>query len=76
MNKTRFEKLPDGTMFRFGRIEDMDISFDLEFWQSQSPTSIFNAAWEMVVFAHKVKGGKENELRFQRSVCNLQKFPS
>lgn len=73
--KKIFEKFPDGSMIKYGKLEDMDDSFDLEFWQSQPATAIFDAAWEMVVFAHKLKGGKEDELRFQRSVASLQRFP-
>jgi hypothetical protein len=35
-------------MMRFGRIEDMDRSFDIEFWQRQGDAAIFRAAWELV----------------------------
>ncbi|MBC8115642.1 MAG: hypothetical protein H7062_14760 [Candidatus Saccharimonas sp.] len=53
---------------RFTRIEDADRSFDLAFWQSQSDAARFAAAWELVVTAHRWKGGSPNELRLQRSV--------
>ena len=33
---------------RFGRIEDMDRSFDVEYWQRQGSEAIFRAAWELV----------------------------
>ena len=41
---------------RRGRIEDLDRSFDLEFWREQTPQARFDAAWELVVHASKVKG--------------------
>lgn len=74
-SKIKFERFPDGSMIKYGKLEDMDNSFDLEFWQSQPASAIFKAAWEMVVFAHELKGGKRDELRFQRSVASLQRFP-
>jgi len=40
---------------------------DYAFWQSQSANAIFSAAWEMVVTAHKLKGGGPDELRLQRT---------
>jgi hypothetical protein len=42
--------------------------FDTSFWQAQSPSAIFRAAWEMVELAAQVKGQDLNELRLQRSV--------
>ena len=53
---------------RYTRIEDADRSFDLVFWQSQSDAARFAAAWELVVTAHRWKGGSPDELRLQRSV--------
>ena len=49
-------------------IGDSDRAFDREFWQSQSPSAIFHAAWEMVELANKVKGQPQDELRLQRSL--------
>lgn len=40
---------PNEPMERTGRIEDLDRSFDIEYWQRQGPAAIFEAAWEMVV---------------------------
>jgi hypothetical protein len=40
-------------------LTELDRSFDLEFWQDQSAQARFDAAWEMIVHAHKVKGGDE-----------------
>ena len=62
-----------GFIERKGRIEDMDRSFDLLFWQSQTPAARFAAAWELVVHAHKVKGGDVRQLRLQRSVETFQR---
>ncbi len=60
-------------MMRVGNVADMDRSFDIEFWQSQDDTARFDAAWELFVFAHELKGQKEDELRLQRSVTNLKR---
>ena len=51
-----------------GRIEDLDRSFDLEFWQAQTSQARFDAAWELVLHACKVKGIDVHKLRLQRSV--------
>ena len=57
-----------GFVERRGRIEDLDRSFDLQFWQAQSPQARFDAAWELVLHAGKVKGIDVRQPRFQRSV--------
>ena len=53
---------------RRGRIEDLDRSFDLEFWQAQPAQARFDAAGELVLHACKVKGVDVRQLRLQRSV--------
>ncbi len=58
---------------RRGKLEDLDRSFDLQFWQSQTPTARFDAAWELIVHAMKVKGQDVRKLRLQRSVANFQR---
>ena len=60
-------------MERKGRLEELDRSFDLTFWQAQSPTARFDAAWELIVHAYKVKGWDVRQLRLQRSVENYQR---
>ncbi len=60
---------------RRGKIQEMDRSFDLEFWQAQPPKSRFDAVWELIVFAAKVKGTDVRQLRLQRSVENFQRQP-
>jgi len=53
---------------RRGRIEEMDRSFDIQFWQDQTAQARFDAAWELVLHACKVKGIDVRQLRLQRSV--------
>ena len=53
-------------------LESLDRSFDLMFWQQQSATARFGAAWELVEFAWHVKGRDATELRIQRTVESLQ----
>ncbi len=43
-------------MEKLTTLEAQDRSFDIEFWQRQTSTARFAAAWEMVEFAHKLKG--------------------
>jgi hypothetical protein len=58
---------------RKGKPEDMDRSFDLQFWQSQSSKARFDATWELIVHAMRVKGQDVRQLRLQRSVENFQR---
>ena len=64
-----------GFMERRGKLTDLDRAFDLEFWQAQSPTARFEAVWELIVHAAKVKGQDVRQLRLQRSVTNFQRQP-
>jgi hypothetical protein len=57
---------------RYGRIAEMDRSFDIAYWQRLGPTAIFEAAWQLVVEAHSQSGRDPNELRLQRSVESFQ----
>ena len=58
----------DFVMERFGRIRDMDRSFDIEYWQRQGDAAIYRAAWELVELHHRDQGKDPNELRLQRSI--------
>lgn len=58
---------------RRGKISELDRSFDLDFWQSQSPEARFDATWELVVHYARVKGLDVRQLRLQRSVENFQR---
>ena len=56
--------------------DELDRSFDREFWHSQSQAARFRAAWELVEFAWRLKGRNLDELRLQRTVESLQQRPS
>ena len=58
---------------RKGKISALNRSFDIEFWQSQSPKARFEATWELIPHASKVKGIDVRQLRFHRSVENFQR---
>jgi hypothetical protein len=60
-------------MERYGRLEEMDRSFDIEYWQRLGPTAIFEAAWQMVVDAHSQRAGGADELRLRRTVESFQR---
>lgn len=64
----------DFVMERKVQLDQMDRSFDVEYWQRLGPEAIFEAAWDMVVQAWKVKGRDPNELRLQRSVEAIQRL--
>jgi hypothetical protein len=55
-------------MERFGNLDEMDRSFDIEYWQRQGDTAIFRAAWELVEAYWRDQGGDPDELRLRRSV--------
>ena len=56
-----------------GKLKDLDRSFDLKFWQAQSPKASFDASWELVVHYMKVEGRDVRQLRLQRSVMHFQR---
>lgn len=57
-----------------GRLEDLNRSFDIKFWQAQPAKARFDASWELVVHYMKVKGLDVRQLRLQRSVAHFQKI--
>ena len=61
---------------RRGKIEDLDRSFDIEFWQAQNSSERFSAAWELVILAHKIKGKNVSELGLQRHIESFQRQSS
>ncbi len=63
----------EGFIERTGRLEDLDRSFDIQFWQAQPPSARFEAAWQLVRHAAKVKGLDVRQLRLQRSVASFQR---
>lgn len=58
---------------RTGKLEDLDRSFDIAFWQAQTAKARFDAMWELVVHANRVKGRDVRHLRLQRTVESFQK---
>ncbi len=64
----------DFVMERFGNIDQMDRSFDIEYWQAQGDAAIFRAAWELVEAYWRDRGHNPDELRLQRSVETFQRF--
>jgi len=65
-----------GFVERKGKLEELDRSFDLAFWQSQTPQARFDAAWELILHAWCVKGNDVRQLRLQRSVEAFQRIRS
>ena len=61
-------------MERLIKVEEMDRSFDLEFWSRMGPEERFNAAWEMVLEVNAIKGKGLDEPRLQRSVQNIERI--
>ena len=59
---------------RTGKIEDLDRSFDLQFWQAQTDQARFAAAWELVVHSYIIKGKDVSELELQRTVEHFGRF--
>jgi hypothetical protein len=62
-----------GFVERHGKLSELDRSFDLEFWQDQPAQAKFDAVWEMIVHASKVKGIDVRQLRLQRAVEAFQR---
>ncbi|MFQ5582828.1 MAG: hypothetical protein ACE5GL_00140 [Calditrichia bacterium] len=60
-------------MARLVKRQNMDRSFDIEFWQKAGPQAIFEAAWQMVVEYAKRKGITTDELRLDRSTAVLKR---
>jgi hypothetical protein len=68
------QKPPDGfVMERYGRLSEMNRSFDIEYWQRLGSEAIFDAAWQMVVDAYAQRHGNPDELRLQRTIENFQR---
>jgi hypothetical protein len=61
---------------RMGKIEELDRSFDLKFWQAQTDADRFAAAWELVVHSYIIKGKDVSQLRLQRTIENFQRLSS
>lgn len=57
----------------YGRLKDLDRSFDIEFWQAQPPKARFDAVWDMIAHYAKIKGIDVRQLRLDRSVESFQR---
>ena len=66
----------DDIPFRYGRIEEMDDTDDLEYWRNQSVERKFAETLRLVELACEIKGLGKDELRFQRLVTSLQRWKS
>lgn len=60
---------------RRGKLTELDRSFDLRFWQALTAKSRFQATWELIQHAWKIKGHDVRQLRLQRSVESFQRQP-
>jgi uncharacterized protein (DUF433 family) len=59
-------------MERWGKLEDMDRSFDIQYWQSQDASARLAAVWELAVTAYAIKGQDINALRLARHIESFQ----
>ena len=57
----------------YGKLEDAEQFMDLRYWLAQNIETKFDAAWDMVIEAHALKGEDLSESRLQRSVASLQR---
>jgi hypothetical protein len=59
-------------MERFGKLKDMDRSFDIQYWQSQDASARLATVWELVVAAYAIKGQDVRSLRIDRHIESFQ----
>jgi hypothetical protein len=57
----------------YGRLEDAELFPDLAYWQVQDDRTKFDAAWEMVIEAHLIKGQDLRESRLQRTIEHFER---
>ena len=57
---------------RWGKLEEMDRSFDIQFWQAQEPAARLAAVWELAVTAYAIKGQDVHALRLARHIESFQ----
>ena len=63
------------TIERRGRIEDLDRSFDIDFWQRLGPEAILAEAWEMVRVVVARVEPVAGEPTLDKSVETLRRLP-
>ena len=52
---------------------EIDRSFDIDFWDKVGPQGRFEAMWQMVLQAQAIKGKNVEQFRLQRSVQNIKR---
>ncbi len=57
----------------YGRIDDNQDRFDIEFWQKQGEQAIFNAALDMIMDYLLVRHGYVDKPRLQRTIESFGK---
>lgn len=77
MNLGGYNKDMSGIFFeRKGKLAELDRSFDLKFWQAQPAAIRFQAAWELIQHAWRVKGHDVRKLRLHRTDESFQRQQS
>ena len=56
-----------------GKLEDAPKYPDIEYWRSVSDEELFKEVWNMIVFAHKIKGEDISESRLNRSIETFER---
>ncbi len=56
-----------------GLLSEKDKAEDYAEWNALGDEAKFKAAWELVTTAYIIQGRDLNELRFQRSVTNIER---
>lgn len=67
------EKTDRGWM-KIGPISEGSKEFDREFWASQTGAMRVQAAWEMALLWHEMRGGTADDLRLQRPHFTIKKI--
>ncbi|MBL7662167.1 hypothetical protein JNK13_05385 [bacterium] len=62
-----------GNIARFGKLVDMNRSFDIKYWQQKTTSERMRAAWGLVVYALQRKEQIKDEPRLQRAVTSFQR---
>ena len=67
------ETPPPFVIERYGRLAEMNRSFDVAYWQRLGSAAIFEAAWQIVIQAQSRRPDSDDELRFRRTVESFQR---
>ena len=54
---------------------EAEIQASIDYWQTQGPTRILKAAWQMGVDDAKARGMGEDQLKLQRNVVRIRRRP-